>query len=194
MEFRRKQPIGLRSTAAAVMLLSAGLPSPPAFAQAQNQAQNPAQSQAGPCELIPDKRSPDDRILRCGGTLTVQPAPGTLYRPLDVGPDGPPAAVQLDSGALIIEFHPAGNRPGFQIQTPQAIASVRGTEWAVEVQSGRSSILVLTGTVRVARTIRAAAVTLRGGQGVDVTDARGPLKVTTWPPDRVRALLARFGR
>lgn len=194
MEFRRKKPVRLRSAAAAVMLLSVGLSGPPAFAQVQNQAQDQAQNQAGPCELIPDKRSPDDRILRCGGTLAVQPAPGTVYRPLDAGPNGPPGAVRLDSGALIIEFHPAGNGPGFQIRTPQAIASVRGTEWAVEVQSGQTSVLVLTGAVRVSRSNGAAAVTLQRGQGVDVTDARGPLEVTTWPLGRVRALLARFGR
>jgi hypothetical protein len=35
---------------------------------------------------------------------------------------------------------------------------------------------------------------LRRGQGVDVTDAAGPLEVTRWAPERVQALLARFGR
>jgi hypothetical protein len=144
--------------------------------------------------LIPDKRSPDDRILRCGTTLTVQPAPGTAYRPLDGGSNGPPAKVQLDSGALFIEFHPAGKRRNFQILTPQAIASVRGTTWAMEVKPGQSSTLVLSGVVRVTRANGPAAVVLRSGQGVDVTDADGPLQVKRWAPERVKALLGRFGR
>jgi hypothetical protein len=182
MAFRPEQPVGLRSLAAAVMLLAVCLSSPSALAQ------------AGACVLSADKGSPDDRILRCGTTLTVRPAPGTAYHPVGAGPSGAPGAVQLDSGALLIEFHPAGKRPNFQILTPHAIASVRGTVWAVEVKPGQSSVLVLSGVVRVARANGAAAVALRRGQGVDVTDAGGPLEVKTWAPERVRALLARFGR
>jgi hypothetical protein len=162
------------------MLLSTCLSCPPALAQ------------AGVCVLSPDKRSPNDRILRCGTTLTVQPAPGTVYRPLDTGPHDPPGKVQLDSGALLIEFHPAGKRRDFQILTPQAIASVRGTKWAMEVKPGQSSTLVLDGVVQVMRANGTAAVVLRRGQGVDVTDAGGPLQVKRWAPQRVRALLARF--
>jgi len=142
--------------------------------------------------LSPDKRSASDRILRCGAALTVRPAPGTLYHPLDAGSNRPPESVQHDSGALLIEFHPAGKRRDFQILTPQAIASVRGTTWAVEAKPGRSSVLVVTGVVQVRRANTAAAVVLRRGQGVDVTDAGGPLEVTRWAPRRVQALLARF--
>jgi hypothetical protein len=183
MSFNREQSIKWRSLAAAVMLLSACLPCPSARAQ------------AGVCVLSPDKRSPTDRVLRCGATLTVRPAPGTIYRPLDAGSSQPPGAVQLDSGALLIEFHPAGKRRDFQILTPQAIASVRGTAWAMEVKRGQSSTFVLSGVVQVARANnRAAAVVLRRGQGVDVTDAGGPLEVKQWAPERVLALLARFSR
>src|SRR5262249_44824980 len=106
--------------------------------------------------------------------------------------DRPPESVQLDSGALLIEFHPAGKPRDFQILTPQAIASVRGTTWAVEARPGRSSVLVLTGVVQVARAHTAAAVVLRRGQGIDVTDTGGPLEVKRWAPARVRALLAQF--
>jgi hypothetical protein len=149
-------------------------------------------AQTAVCVLSPDKHSPNDRILRCGGTLTLRPAPGSLYHPLDGGSDGVPESVQLDSGALLIEFHPTEKRHDFQILTPQAIASVRGTQWAVEVKPGRSAVFVLSGVVEVARANRAAAVVLRRGQGVDVTAADGPLQVKRWAPARINALLARF--
>jgi hypothetical protein len=181
MGFRRELPTRLRSLAVAAMLLTTCLPCPPVLAQ------------AGVCVLSPDKRSPDDRILRCNATLTVRPAPGTVYRPLDAGPKDPPGKVQLDSGALLIEFHSAGKRRDFQILTPQAIASVRGTTWAVEAKPGQSSVLVLSGVVQVTRANGAAAVLLRRGQGVNVPDAGGPLQVKRWATERVRALLARFG-
>jgi hypothetical protein len=92
----------------------------------------------------------------------------------------------------LIEFHPTGKRRDFQILTPHAIASVRGTAWATEVKPDRSSVLVLSGVVEVARTPTGAAVLLGRGQGVDVTEGGGPLQVKRWAPERVRALLARF--
>ena len=92
----------------------------------------PAVAQTSACTLVPDKRNPNDKILRCGTELTVTPAPGTVYRPGPAGADGLPTSVQLDSGALLIEFNPK-RRHEFQILTPQAIASVRGTKWAMDV-------------------------------------------------------------
>jgi hypothetical protein len=180
MALRQEPPIKLRSLAVIVTLSSICLPVASASAQ------------VNVCVLSPDKRSANDRILHCGAALTVRPAPGTLYHPLDAGSNRPPESVQLDSGALLIEFHPAGKRRDFQILTPQAVASVRGTTWAVEAGPDQSSVLVLTGVVQVARANTAAAVVLRRGQGVDVTAAGGPLEVKRWAPERVQALLARF--
>jgi hypothetical protein len=177
MGFRRE--LSIKSGSLAVVVLSTCLPLSSVLAQ------------SGVCVLSPDKRSPNDRILHCGGTLTLRPAPGTLYHPLDGGSDRQPNAVQLDSGALLIEFHPTQKRPDFQILTPQAIASVRGTRWAIEVKPGQSAVLVLSGMVQVAQTNRAATVVLQRGQGVDVT-VDGPLQVKRWAPQRVNALLARF--
>jgi len=181
MAFGREDWIKPRSLAAAVLFLSICLPASSALAQADV------------CVLTPDKHSPNDMILHCGATLTVRPAPGTFYHPLDFGSGRSLSAVQLDSGALLIEFHPTNKRRNFQILTPQAIASVRGTRWAMEVKPGQSSTVVLQGAVQVARANTAAAVVLRSGQGVDVTDAAGPLQVKRWAPERVKALLARFG-
>jgi ferric-dicitrate binding protein FerR (iron transport regulator) len=166
-----------------------------------------ALAQSGACVLSPDKRNPNDKVLRCGSELTITPAPGTIYRPAAAAEDGLPASVQLDSGALLIEFH-SKQRREFQILTPQAIASVRGTKWAMDVKPGETSTLVLLGQVTVARKDAADEVVVGPGQGVDVSNGDAgktvrsmsgsakppPIDVKKWAPNRVKALLARFGQ
>jgi hypothetical protein len=152
----------------------------------------PGHSQSDTCALRPDKYNPSEQILRCGEELTVRPAPGTVYHPVDTTPGHLPASVQLNGGALYVIFHPAAGPGDFQILTPQAIASVRGTTWAVEVKPDRTSVFVETGVVGVKRVNSAATVTLRQGEGVDVDSKGGPLQVKRWKPARVRALMARF--
>jgi hypothetical protein len=114
--------------------------------------------------------------------------------------------VRLDSGALLIEFN-SKRRHEFQILTPQAIASVRGTKWAMEVKPGQTSTLVLLGQVTVARKDAAETVVVGPGQGVDLSGAEGrdpttrslntgvkppPIEVQRWAPERVKSLLSRF--
>jgi FecR protein len=167
-----------------------------------------AMAQSGACVLIPDKRNPSDKILRCGSELVITPAPGTVYRAAPPAEDGLPASVQLESGALLIEFH-SKRRQEFQILTPQAIASVRGTKWAMEVKPGQTSTLVLLGQVAVARKDTTTDSVLVGpGQGVDVANLDAgktvrslgsvvkppPIGVKKWAPERVNELLARFGQ
>jgi hypothetical protein len=163
----------------------------------------PVLAQSGACVVSPDKRNPTDKILRCGTELTITPAPGTVYRPAAAGDDGLPSSVQLDSGALLIEFR-SKRRHEFQILTPQAIASVRGTKWAIEVKPGQTSTLVLTGEVTVARKTDPKTIVVAAGQGVDVTglglprsmsDAKPePIVVKQWAPGRIKELLGRFGQ
>jgi FecR protein len=172
-----------------------------------------AQSEA--CILSPDKNNPSEQILRCGAELTITPAPGTVYHPAATGEDGLPPSVQLDSGALLIEFHAkdtakdtAMPHHDFQILTPQVVASVRGTKWMMEVKPGQTSAVVLLGQVAIARKDAADAVMVGPGRGVDVTAADpakiskskngssqpAPIAVKRWAPARVKALLARFGQ
>jgi ferric-dicitrate binding protein FerR (iron transport regulator) len=152
------------------------------------------QAQSGACRLQPDKYNPSEQVLRCGDELTITPAPGTAYHPVDTAPGHLPSSVRLDSGALFVKFHPAARPGNFQILTPQAIASVRGTTWAVEAKDGRTSVLVLTGVVDVTSANAATTAVVREGQGVDVDSQGGPLQVKRWSSARKRALLARFGR
>ena len=84
-----------------------------------------------------------------------------------------------------------GNR--FQVITPQAIAAVRGTKWAVDAAEGKTSVFVVNGRVAVGRRTGSHSVTLGPGEGVDV-EATGPLTIKRWPAARVAALMARLGQ
>lgn len=152
-----------------------------------------AWAQGGACTLIPDDRNPSEKIMRCGSDLVVRAAPGTRYHPVEQKNNETPRALQLDSGALMIEFHATDAQKDFQILTPHAIAAVRGTKWVVEVQPSRSSTLVISGEVAVRHLQADDAVKLGPGQGVDVSPGTSRLVVKRWARKRVRALLARFG-
>ena len=54
--------------------------------------------------LVANEHDPSEKILRCGDSLTVQPANGTHYRPIAKAGQPLPAAIRLDYGALLIEF------------------------------------------------------------------------------------------
>jgi len=145
-----------------------------------------ASAQPAGCTLTPDERNPSEKILRCGDDLTLRSAPGTQYKLITKGPPLPSGA-ELNSGALLIE-----GTHDFQILTPLATAAVRGTKWAVQVAPRQTSALVLSGVVEVTRGRQ--KVSLRAGEGVDVSPGNGPLAVKRWKPKRVKALLARFGQ
>jgi ferric-dicitrate binding protein FerR (iron transport regulator) len=166
--------------AAAVLFFAATAGSGPAHA-------------AGACALVPNERTPSEKILQCGETLTVRAAPGTRYRPLYKKGDALPVGIRLDNGALLIEFHAARPQEKFQILTPLAIAAVRGTKWAMEVVPARTSTLVLSGAVAVTNRRLNQYVVLTEGQGVDITPADTSMVQKRWGDARVRALLSRFG-
>jgi hypothetical protein len=148
---------------------------------------------AGVCRLIPDAGVPSHRIMRCGAELTVTPAPGAKFHPV-YSPGGPiPSALRLDSGALLIEFHPSERARAFEILTPLAIAAVRGTKWAVDVASKQTSTFVVSGAVAVTNRRLNQYVVLTAGEGVDVTPADTTMIQKRWGDPRIRALMGRFG-
>lgn len=99
----------------------------------------------------------------------------------------------LDIGerAVLIEVQPGGGP--FQVQTPYAIATVRGTRYVVDSRSDRTDVFVIEGVVSVTRPFQYEGVFLHVGEGVSVSPTLSP-EVQTWAPERVAALLARFGR
>src|SRR5271165_3427647 len=153
----------------------------------------PVARAGGACALVPNEHDPSEKILRCGDSLTVQPAHGTRYRPVYTKGKPLPAAIRLDDGALLIEFHPNIQEQEFQILTPLAVAAVRGTKWAMEVSPARTSTLVLAGAVAVTNRRLNEYVILRVGEGVDITPSDTTIVQKRWGDARVRALLSRFG-
>ncbi len=134
------------------------------------------------------------QVLRCGGGVTITAESGAQYTLLDRDGDGKPDAANLRSKALLIDA-PKGSlgKKGFAVTTPQAIAAVRGTRWAVDAEGSKTSVFVERGSVSVRRTVGRGAVVLGPGEGVDV-EAAGPLIVKRWPTPRVQALMARLGQ
>jgi ferric-dicitrate binding protein FerR (iron transport regulator) len=130
------------------------------------------------------------QTLRCEGGVTIVAENGARFTLGDRDGNGHVDSVELSSEALLLEVpkKPRGNH--FQVITPQAIAAVRGTKWAVDSAEGKTSVFVVNGRVSVARRAERGVV-LGPREGVDV-EATGPLTVKRWAPARVAALMARF--
>src|SRR5258707_8749341 len=131
------------------------------------------------------------QTLRCEGGVTIVAENGARFTLQDRDGNGRVDSVELSSKALLLEVpkKPSGNR--FQVITPQAIAAVRGTKWAVDAAEGKTPAFVVNGRVAVGRRTGSHSVTLGPGEGVDV-EAAGPLTVKRWPAARVAALMARL--
>jgi len=133
------------------------------------------------------------QTLHCRTAITIVTENGAKFELKDRNRDGHVDTVELSNKALLIEVpkKPGGNR--FDVVTPQAIAAVRGTKWAVDAADGKTSVFVVDGRVSVGRTATRGGVVLGPGDGVDV-EASGELIVKRWPPARVTALMARLGQ
>jgi ferric-dicitrate binding protein FerR (iron transport regulator) len=139
--------------------------------------------------------APQRQVLRCRDGLTIEAEAGADYNLVDRNGDSQPDAVSLRNRAIFIDAPARSSRQGFEILTPQAIAAVRGTQWAVDVAGGKTAVFVVTGRVSVRRVSGGtASVNLGPGEGVDVEPGTAPLVVRRWPAARASALLARFGR
>lgn len=153
-----------------------------------------AEAQNAGC-VLQAASAPQRQILRCRDGLTIEAEAGADYNLVDRNGDSQPDAISLRSRAIFIDVPARSGRQGFEILTPQAIAAVRGTQWAVDVAGGKTAVFVVTGRVSVRRaSSRTAGVNLGSGEGVDVEPGTAPLVVRRWPAARASALLARFGR
>ena len=180
-------PVSLRPT-----VCSRGLAAASLFALISGIVSSGAYAQKTGC-AITSYTDPPREVLACADGLTITAERGTEYQLLDRNRDRRPDRAELRSRALLIEL-PAGKRRGeFQVLTPHAIASVRGTVWAVDVAPERTSVLVREGRVNVARLGSSEQVQLGTGQGIDVEPGR-PLEAKQWSAERALHLLARFGR
>lgn len=138
-------------------------------------------------------QDPPRTVLTCPNAVRIVAEDGTNFDLEDRSSAAGPEAVRLDGKALLIEAPAGAVEGGFEVITPQAIAAVRGTKWAVDVADGKTSVFVVTGRVAVAREYGSPGVELGPGEGVDVEAGTAPLTVRQWGAARVAALLARFG-
>ena len=150
-----------------------------------------AMAQANGCASVASANA--SLTLRCENGITIVAENGAKFELRDRNRDGHVDSAELSSKALLVEVpgKPGGNR--FEVVTPQAIAAVRGTKWAVDVADAKTSVFVADGRVGVSRRSRGRGVVLGPGEGVDV-EATGPLTVKTWGQPRVDALMARLGQ
>src|SRR5690349_19438766 len=84
--------------------------------------------------------SPQRQVLRCRDGLTIEAETGSTFSLVDRNRDAIPDAVNLQSRAVLIDAPSRALRQGFQVQTPQAIAAVRGTQWIVDVSTGKTAV------------------------------------------------------
>lgn len=134
---------------------------------------------------------PARTVYECAGGLTID-AEAAARLGLATRPgDGDAQAIDMDTGAALFDFK-SGGRP-LQIRTPHAIASVRGTVYAVDVRPESTSVLVVEGIVRVTRRSGRSGVTLTAGRGIVVAAGRR-LVSQRWDKARTDALLSRLGR
>lgn len=140
------------------------------------------------------RTDPPHEVIECADGLRILAEKGATYTLVDRDKDRRPDAIELKGRGLLIEVSPR-RRGGFQILTPHAVASVRGTTWAVDVTGAGTSVLVEAGSVGVSRIEpTGGAVVLKAGDGVDVEPGSAPLAVKSWSRERRLHLLARFGR
>ncbi|ORE93994.1 FecR-like protein [Aurantimonas sp. 22II-16-19i] len=144
-----------------------------------------AQAQTLPGCSATTLENPARQVLDCGNGLVIDKEAAAA-----LASQTPQRSLELDERAVLIQVSP---RDSFQVLTPHAIATVRGTTFAVDVETGLTSVFVVEGSVAVEQRTGSDAVLLGPGDGVDVRPGE-PLVVRQWPQLRADALLARLGR
>jgi hypothetical protein len=150
-----------------------------------------AQSAKSGCTSAPTAQG--TQTLHCETAITIVAESGAKFELRDRNRDGQVDSVELSNKALLLEVPKKAGRTRFNVVTPQAIAAVRGTRWAVDAEGGKTSVFVVDGRVSVARARRGGSVVLGPGEGVDV-ETSGNLVVKRWGAARVEALMARLGQ
>ncbi|MCG7393770.1 tetratricopeptide repeat protein [Microvirga sp. ACRRW] len=120
----------------------------------------------------------DQTQIRVGrnSTLTVDSVAG--------GASGT-TTLNLDAGSIWARAARGGS--GVDVKTPAAVAAIRGTDWSLSVEGGRTSLIVLEGVVELSNA--QGSVTVRQGEGAVASIGRAPTKfVLTNSEDREQML------
>tara|TARA_R110002033_G_scaffold56660_1_gene105592 strand:+ start:185 stop:697 length:513 start_codon:yes stop_codon:yes gene_type:complete len=138
-----------------------------------------------------DLQDPPRSVYQCAGGVTLEAEAATALGIQEREDSGRPTEVDLSSDGLYIEIDPGSG--AFQIQTPHAIAAVRGTVYVVDVTETGTEVFVREGEVSVSRADGTNTVILTPGFGINVAPGE-MMESRRWPQERVDSLLDRFGR
>ena len=126
-------------------------------------------------------------LLSLADGSTVEIGPETVVR-LDVipGEASPVRRLKLQMGGLVAQVVKVANRvTHFEVETPTAVAGVRGTTFAVHVGAGgRTTVYVQEGVVDVTNTL--GSVTLSAGQVAESAQQQAPARPARPLPVRHR--------
>lgn len=93
--------------------------------------------------------------------------------------------LNLDAGNIWARAARGGS--GVDVKTPAAVAAIRGTDWSLSVEGGRTSLVVLEGVVELRNA--QGSVTVRQGEGAVASIGQAPTKfVLTNSEDREQML------
>ena len=134
------------------------------------------------------------QTLRCRGGIVIVAEEGAKFTLQSQGGSGAANGVDLQDKALLLDAPKQSGKSHLEVTTPQAIAAVRGTRWAVDVREKITSVLVLRGAVGVRRPAGSGQVVLGPGEGVDVDPGSEPLMVKRWAEPRVDGIAGAPGR
>lgn len=120
----------------------------------------------------------DQTQIRVGrnSTLTVNDVAGA---------DSGTTTLNLSAGNIWARAARGGS--GVDVKTPAAVAAIRGTDWSLSVEGGRTSLIVLEGVVELRNA--QGSVTVRQGEGAVASIGQAPSKfVLTNSEDREQML------
>lgn len=140
---------------------------------------------------ISQLKNPPRVMYQCANGLVIEAENLAVLTSFIPSADAPPASVTVRERGLLISL-PTGQGP-FQIRTPHAIASVRGTVFVVDATAYTTSVFVVKGAVEVATKVGYETALVNAGEGI-VVSVGTPLVARTWTADKVAALLGRFNR
>src|SRR3954469_8518639 len=103
------------------------------------------------------------QTLRCEGGVTIVAENGARFTLQDRDGNGRVDSAELSNKALLLDVPKNQGKNRFQVTTPQAIAAVRGTKWAVDTAEGKTSVFVVSGRVAGGRRPGSHSVTLGAG-------------------------------
>ncbi|MET0530802.1 MAG: FecR domain-containing protein, partial [Microvirga sp.] len=93
--------------------------------------------------------------------------------------------LNLEAGNIWARASRGGS--GVDVKTPAAVAAIRGTDWSLSVEGGRTSLVVLEGIVELSNA--QGSVTVRQGEGAVATIGQAPTKfILTNSNDREQML------